>query len=462
MDPITSESRTSRRMFSILATLALVAGMLALTGGSASATVVSATFSFTGAEQTFTVPAGVTSIHVVAKGAAGGPGLYFNAPSPTGRGASVAGDVAVSPGSTLYVEVGGTPTTLVGCYPSVPCVGGFNGGGSSHFGGGGGGASDVRTVARADAGTLDSRLLVAAGGGGSGELALCQAPPFPNGGSGGDAGASGGTGGACVSTAGGTGGGAGTSSAGGTGGSPSGDAGAQGVGGNGGSNTGGGGGGGLYGGGGGGDFTFSSRDLNAAGGGGGGSNLVPAGGSSALTSDPANVTISYTPGFLQPDAQIKGGLASVYLGDDTYNQSGLDQTFQRKVRPGFGDQFNVKIENDSNYFGDSFMVTGSPGAARFKITYWYGGTDVTSDVVAGTFRTPDLKPGASVDLMVFIYARRGTRSGASITDLITATSAGDGCRLCRGETVPIASDVVIARLVVNKNAGDFNSQLPIP
>lgn len=126
-------------------------------------------FQFTGAEQTFTVPAGVTTIHVIARGAPGGHGGY--AGRAGGRGALVTGDLQVTPGQTLYVEVGGAATSA-SCVlaPNIPCHGGFNGGGTSYTGGGGGGASDVRTVSASQSGTLTSRLLVAAGGGGGADL----------------------------------------------------------------------------------------------------------------------------------------------------------------------------------------------------------------------------------------------------------------------------------------------------
>ena len=244
--------------------------------------VVSCTFASTGAEQSFVVPAGVSSVHVVARGAPGGRGASLDSsPSPGGRGAAVSGDLSVTAAEVLYVEVGGAPTfDADACYPGlggVPCVGGFNGGGSSHFGGGGGGASDVRTVTGSDAGTLASRVLVAGGGGGGGEF--CLSSGLAGGGAGGNAGAKGGDGPNC-GVAGGTGGGAGTANAGGAGGSPFGHAGGLGVGGAGGLDTGGGGGGGLYGGGGGGDITFgdTSESTGGAGGGGGGSSLLPAGG----------------------------------------------------------------------------------------------------------------------------------------------------------------------------------------
>ena len=94
---------------------------------------------------------GVENIHVVAAGAPGAVGATGFLP---GIGSRVSGDLAVTPGQTLYVNVSGTPTK-VGCVISdVACTGGFNGGGSSRFGGGGGGASDVRTITRDQSGSL--------------------------------------------------------------------------------------------------------------------------------------------------------------------------------------------------------------------------------------------------------------------------------------------------------------------
>ncbi len=159
----------------------------------------STVFAYTGAEQTFTVPGGVSSVSVTATGAAGG-GPSSGTSLTAGRGAVVTGSVAVTPGQVLFVEVGGT-----GGIPS----GGFNGGGdgatrNSLSVGGGGGASDVRLVSRASGGSLGSRQIVAAGGGGS---------AFPAA-AGGDAGAAGGNS-PGASTAG---GGAGTQTAGGLGG----------------------------------------------------------------------------------------------------------------------------------------------------------------------------------------------------------------------------------------------------
>jgi hypothetical protein len=95
------------------------------------------TFASTGAEDSFTVPAGVGRIEVVAVGAPGAVGLEGGA---AGRGAIVTGELTVTAGQTVHVNVGGAPSNPPGaCHVLVACVGGFNGGGSSRFGGGGAG-----------------------------------------------------------------------------------------------------------------------------------------------------------------------------------------------------------------------------------------------------------------------------------------------------------------------------------
>ena len=81
------------------------------------------TFNYTGSVQTFTVPAGITSIDVIAKGALGGTN------NRGGQGGSVTATIAVTPGDVLNIYVGGTNA--------------YNGGGLGFTAGNkGGGATD--------------------------------------------------------------------------------------------------------------------------------------------------------------------------------------------------------------------------------------------------------------------------------------------------------------------------------
>ena len=201
------------------------------------------TFSYTGAVETFMVPAGISSIYFDVEGAQGGG-------TNGGQGGIDTGTLNVIAGSTLYVRVGGQGTL------GLTAAGGFNGGGSTSAGdtppGSGGGASDIRFGAD----NLASRVVVAGGGGGqSSYCALISQPSKNYGGAGGGliGGNGGGSSGCWASTEYGRGG---TQSAGGSIGTYSGygnTPGSLGQGGIGKGNSagGGGGGGGYYGGGGG-------------------------------------------------------------------------------------------------------------------------------------------------------------------------------------------------------------------
>src|SRR4051794_3161999 len=148
------------RMPAVTTTLATLAAAItwATTPAYADAQVVtfnsaSAVFASTGAEQTYVVPAGATSVHVTAIGGHGGAGVG----SAGGAANLVAADIPVTGGQTLYVEVAGNGKDSNDA--TNPGQGGFNGGGNGA--GGGGGASDVRTAPRTAGLTpIDSRLIV--------------------------------------------------------------------------------------------------------------------------------------------------------------------------------------------------------------------------------------------------------------------------------------------------------------
>ncbi|MBV9920101.1 MAG: DUF11 domain-containing protein, partial [Pseudonocardia sp.] len=265
-----------------------------------------ATFLYSGGEQTYVVPSGVTRVGITAAGAPGGSTTTEELLTvPGGPGALVSGYVNVTAGETLFVEVGEAGGN--GGHGDVAV---FNGGAptmapntGSDAPSGGGGASDVRLcpMGATDchiSGIPDSpssRLVVAGGGGGAGGC-LRRAKRAMNCGIGGAAQQAGGIGTGKVEGNPGHGGGAGTKAHGGAGGAGSpgdpgaasgadGLAGAFGTGGAGGYSDppgqfgegGGGGGGGWYGGGGGGQGAATGcgphgcPDVAPGGGGGGGS-----------------------------------------------------------------------------------------------------------------------------------------------------------------------------------------------
>lgn len=309
-------------MFTLTSALrtAIASGLL-LAGSSGTALAAPNVITFdTPGEYPIVIPAGVTSLQVVAVGGRGGEGTYS---VPGGFGARVTANLPVTGGMTRWLLVGGNGVSGVGRAGA----------------GGGGGASDVRTApSSAGLTPTDPRVLVAAGGGGSGFGRLHGVDGSA--GYGGDAGAPGGnsrlsvypgqitSGGGAAAVPIGTGAGGTSGAVDGNG--AAGGAGSLGRGGegsfvdehrgltpggfNGGGNggggaqfgplgnttyyAGGGGGGGLHGGGGGGGVMIfdgkSPRSAAGGAGGAGGSNRVPAGGSAVTdTVGQGSITISF-------------------------------------------------------------------------------------------------------------------------------------------------------------------------
>ena len=142
----------------------------------------SQTFSYTGSQQTFTVPSGVSTITIKAWGAQGGGEPASGLWGDGGKGGYSTGDASVSAGSTIYIEVGqqgfsthssyaynggggGTATT------GVVTMEGFSGGGATHV------AKESGILSTLSS-NVSNILLVAGGGGGAGGSQRSTWPQF--------------------------------------------------------------------------------------------------------------------------------------------------------------------------------------------------------------------------------------------------------------------------------------------
>jgi hypothetical protein len=161
---------------------------------------ITTNLAFTGAEQSYVVPDRVHLVDVVLNGAAGGSTVDSTATG--GIGAKVVSTLEVSPGDVLYVEVGGQGGPGNSSAPGAH-AGGYNGGGAGDTGfgnndglggAGGGGATDIRYCSITSVScetavdSISSRVLVAGGGGGSGDVGRIGATTRVDGGNGGAAG----------------------------------------------------------------------------------------------------------------------------------------------------------------------------------------------------------------------------------------------------------------------------------
>ncbi len=294
------------RQTAVVAALAATAAAGATGAAPAGAAELQIPFVYDGAEQTWTVPTGVTAATFTLAGGAGG---QVTGGGDGGVGAQLRATLPVTPGETLRVVVGGQASQA-----GAP---GFNGGGMGTSAGSGGGATSILS-------STGAVLLVAGGGGGGG-----AAGSGAGAGAGGDGGAGGqpglpgdpatgstGGGGGLVGGIGGAAGTAGTipgvvggsttSANGGVGGvAPGGSAGGNG----------GGGGGGATGGGGGGTGGDDGAGGAGGGGGAGGTNFTTPTATSVSTSlasarNNGLVVISYEP-LAAPQVRVQPTLSGV-------------------------------------------------------------------------------------------------------------------------------------------------------
>jgi len=153
----TSNGQTADRQFSIVITNAVIQ-----------------TFSYTGSDQTFTVPSGVTSFTAYMWGGAGASGFDYSASgggartaNTGGAGGFTTGTVSTSAGTVykLVVGQGGTATDVTAGFTASVYGGGGRGRVHTHagVGGGGGGLSGIFL----NSFTHANSVLIAGGGGGS-------------------------------------------------------------------------------------------------------------------------------------------------------------------------------------------------------------------------------------------------------------------------------------------------------
>ena len=367
--------------FCLVSSAALALAVALLLPATAGATTD--TYDYTGDVQSWVVPAGVTSATFDLYGAEGGT-AYDSSYGAAGLGGRATATLAVTPGETIEIRVGG----------QGGASGGYNGGGAPNTNGpgGGGGATDIRQ----GGGALADRTLVAGGGGGSGACSGLGGTKSNGGAGGGLVGGDAPNTGACFSAA--DAGLGGTQSSGGTGGGSAGTLGQGGAAAPGGVYYRGGGGGGYYGGGG------ASYNQGA----GGGSGYGPSGTTfeTGVRSGNGAVTVTY----LQPltltaatSGNGSGSVTSTPSGIDCHSGSSSDCT-------------KSAIE------GSDITLQASADAGSTFTGWSGGGCSGTGSCVV----TLDAAKTVTAD---FTLQKRGlsvTRSGSG-TGTVTSSPAGIDC-----------------------------------
>jgi alpha-tubulin suppressor-like RCC1 family protein len=139
--------------------------------------------------------------------------------------------------------------------------------------------------------------------------------------------------------------------------------------------------------------------------------------------DDVTTLINYPP---QPDGLIRLGKGR-FVGNDVYDYRLVAQGVVGAKPPGRTLRFTARMQNDSDET-DRFVVKGQRSTAGVRLRYLSGRSDVTDRVVAGTWTTRSIEPGASRDLTVLATPTKRAVLGAPIVRTITIISRTDALR----------------------------------
>ena len=149
--------------------------------------------------------------------------------------------------------------------------------------------------------------------------------------------------------------------------------------------------------------------------------------------------VAGTPVNYEVDAEIRKSTQTAFIGDGVYNTTATGQTRSSSVRRGQTGTFVVQVRNEGSAT-DAIKVKGPASSGAFTLRYFQGTTDVTAQVVAGTFQFTNLAPNATAQLKVKVKVASTATVYAVRTVKVKTTSAADTT-----ETDTVAAKVTAIR-----------------
>ena len=124
----------------------------------------------------------------------------------------------------------------------------------------------------------------------------------------------------------------------------------------------------------------------------------------------AEVTRHYRVADGRPDARIRRGIGAL-VGNNVYNTTGFHETRSGAAGGGQSVTYYVSVQNDAP-FAEQLRLKGQRSTTRFTVRYRNAANvNITSQVVAGTYRTPVLAPGATHTIRAVVRIHRRSPAG---------------------------------------------------
>ena len=117
---------------------------------------------------------------------------------------------------------------------------------------------------------------------------------------------------------------------------------------------------------------------------------------------------------------------TAWVGDNIYNTTGRNQKATQAAGGSYAPNphfvFEVRVQNDGG--ADRFRI-GISGAGDWVVKYFHGTTDITAQVIDGSYRTPTIAAGGSLTLKMKVWLGD---PGTHVMRLVTLTSEANGTR----------------------------------
>lgn len=138
----------------------------------------------------------------------------------------------------------------------------------------------------------------------------------------------------------------------------------------------------------------------------------------------ASITVIDRSAVHRPDAQVRRFGTEGYRGGNVYNTTGTGQSRTVASPRGTTVTFQIKAQNDGN-LTEAFQVKGPAGnTSAYRVRYYAGTTEITDQVVAGTYFTPALAPGASHVVTAKVKVKPGAPAGSSLSRVVKVSRTG--------------------------------------
>lgn len=156
----------------------------------------------------------------------------------------------------------------------------------------------------------------------------------------------------------------------------------------------------------------------------------------------------------QPDMKISNIDTSNFVGQNIFENIPVVQIKSQTVALNETAVFQIQIQNTANY-ADKFILTGIGSIPGWDVQYYTDSTNITAAVVAGTYITPDLAPGAYLPITLRITPITGAICSDSYEVTLKSTSEMCPEGTCSGTIDIVEADVTLGcpQLEIAKDDG---------